>query len=392
MKDIMVADLASRENQQITGFFAAATKQVRTNREGGRYFALTFADRTGQIDGRMWEIDEAGPFEPGDVVKVRGEICRFNERLQIKVDKIRRATPGEYELNDFVPQSQRDIGEMWSELLGWVASFHDPDLKSLLEAFLNDEEIAHQLKEAPAAKGLHHAWIGGLLEHILSLMAMCDLACRHYQEVNRDLLMTGVVLHDIGKLRELRWGTSFDYTMEGQLLGHITIGIGMIEQKVAGIPNFPLAKRLLVEHLVLSHHGEYEYGSPKLPMTAEALLLHYLDNLDAKMQTVRNEFARAEAAGRAGDELTDWVRALERPLLNSQAYLAARGAAPPLSPNAKPPDPEIVVHEVVTESVLIEPAELEMRNGNRDPSDSRPEAEQQSDTQEARNHALPFED
>jgi 3'-5' exoribonuclease len=209
MKEIMVADLASRENREITAFFAAVSKQMRTGRDGGRYFALTLADRTGQVDGRMWEIDDAGDFDPGDVVKVRGEVCRFNERLQIKVEKIRRAMTDEYELGDFVPQSQREIGEMWAELQGWVASVRDPDLKALLEAFLNDEEIARTLREAPAAKGLHHAWIGGLLEHILSLMEMCELAARHYPEVNRDLLLTGVVLHDIGKLRELRWGTSF---------------------------------------------------------------------------------------------------------------------------------------------------------------------------------------
>jgi 3'-5' exoribonuclease len=381
MKEIMVADLASRENREITAFFAAVSKQVRTGRDGGRYFALTLADRTGQIDGRMWEIDDAGDFDPGDVVKVRGEVCRFNERLQIKVEKIRRAMTDEYELVDFAPQSQRDIGEMWAELQGWVASVRDPDLKALLEAFLSDEEIARTLREAPAAKGLHHAWIGGLLEHILSLMEMCELAARHYPEVNRDLLLTGVVLHDIGKLRELRWGTSFDYTMEGQLLGHITIGIGMIEQKIVAIPNFPAAKRLLVEHLVLSHHGEYEYGSPKLPMTAEAVLLHYMDNLDAKMQTVRSELARAEAAGRGGDELTDWVRALERPLLNSQAYLAASARNSDGAPMVVESAATVVVHESVTESVTIEQTELTMNNGK-----------VTDESREERNHALPFED
>lgn len=387
MKDIMVAELASRENREITEFFAAVSKQVRTGRDGGRYFALTFADRTGQIDGRMWEIDDAGPFEAGDVVKVRGEVCRFNERLQIKVEKIRRATPGEFELSDFVPQSQRDIGEMWAELQDWVASFRDTDLKALLEAFLNDAEIAQALREAPAAKGLHHAWIGGLLEHILSLMGMCELAGRHYPEVNRDLLLTGVVLHDIGKLRELCWGTSFDYTIEGQLLGHITIGIGMIEQKIAGIPNFPSAKRLLVEHLVLSHHGEYEYGSPKLPMTAEAVLLHYLDNLDAKMQTVRSELGRAEAAGRSGDELTDWVRALERPLLNSTAYLAASEAESSRDAGSVA-EPASAVREIVAESVVVEQAELKLNNGKGDGKEPGPEDQ----SREARNHALPFED
>ncbi len=363
MKDLWVADLASRENREITGFFAAAAKQVRSGRDGGRYFALTLCDRTGQIDARMWEIDEAGEFEPGDVIKVRGQVCRYNEKLQIKVDKIRQAQANEFELGDFVPQSERNIDEMWAELEGWVASFRDPDLKALLEAFLRDPELAQALRQAPAAKGLHHAWIGGLLEHVLSLMSLCDAAAQHFPAVNRDLVLTGVFLHDIGKLRELAWGTSFEYTLEGQLLGHITIGIRMIEEKIAAIPDFPAAKRLLVEHLVLSHHGRYEYGSPKLPMTPEAILFHYLDDLDAKMQTVRSEFARNEANGRPGADMTEWVRSLERPLLNSAAYLETeelRRIA------GKTPEP-LVADEPVTQKKAEEKVE--------DP-----------------NHALPFED
>lgn len=321
MKEPMVADLASRENQGITGFFAAGSKQVRSKKDGTRYFAVALCDRTGSIEARVWDADGAGEFEPGDVVKVRGQVCRYNEKLQVNIDKIRRAAPSEYDLGDFVPHSERNVDEMWTELQAWIASFTDADLKALLEAFLADPEIAGALRQAPAAKGLHHAWIGGLLEHVLSLMAMCDLAAQHYPGVNRDLLLTGVLLHDIGKLRELRWGTSFDYTLEGQLLGHITIGLGMIERRIDAIPGFPPAKRLLVEHLVLSHHGKYEFGSPKLPMTPEAILLHYLDDLDAKMQTVRAEFARNEANGRPGSEMTEWVRSLERPLLNTETYL-----------------------------------------------------------------------
>ncbi|MGC2583581.1 MAG: OB-fold nucleic acid binding domain-containing protein, partial [Acidobacteriaceae bacterium] len=225
MKDLWVADLGSRENRDITGFFAVVAKQVRSGRDNGRYFALTLCDRTGQIDARMWEIAEAGDFDAGDVVKVRGQVSRYNEKLQIKVDKVRQAQPNEYELGDFVPQTERNIDEMWAELEGWVASFRDPDLKALLEAFLQDAELAQALRQAPAAKGMHHAWIGGLLEHVLSLMGLCDSAVQHYPSVNRDLLLAGVALHDIGKLRELAWGTSFDYTLEGQMLGHITIGI-----------------------------------------------------------------------------------------------------------------------------------------------------------------------
>ncbi|HTZ89136.1 MAG TPA: HD domain-containing protein, partial [Alloacidobacterium sp.] len=176
------------------------------------------------------------------------------------------------------------------------------------------------LREAPAAKSMHHAWLGGLLEHVVSLLGICDLAAKHYG-VHRDLLLTGVVLHDIGKLQELRWGTSFDYTVEGQLLGHITIGVGMIEEKMSALPGFPPELRTLVLHLILSHHGRYEFGSPKLPMIPEALLLHYLDDMDAKMQTMRSEFARNVAAGRGADEVTEWVRSMERPLLNTAAFL-----------------------------------------------------------------------
>jgi len=167
---------------------------------------------------------------------------------------------------------------------------------------------------------MHHAWIGGLLEHIVSLLNISDLAARHYR-VHRDLLLTGVILHDIGKLEELRWGTSFDYTIEGQLLGHITLGVVLIERKIAALPDFPPALRTLVQHLVLSHHGKYEFGSPKLPMTPEAVLLHYLDDMDAKMQTLQNEFARSVTAGRDPGEVTDWVRSLERPLLDTAPFL-----------------------------------------------------------------------
>jgi len=332
MKEPMVGDLAGRENQSITGYFVAGSKQVRAKKDGTRYFAVTLGDRSGNIEARVWDAADAGDFEPGEVVKVRGQVCRYNEKLQINIDKIRRAAANEYQLGDFVPQSERNIDQMWAELEACVAGFTDPHLQALLQSFLRDPEIAAALRQAPAAKGMHHAWIGGLLEHILSLLGICDLAAGHYAGINRDLLLTGVILHDIGKLRELRWGTSFDYTIEGQLLGHITIGLGMIEARIAAIPDFPPAKRILVEHLVLSHHGKYEFGSPKLPMIPEAILLHYLDDLDAKMQTVQVEFARSEAGGRSSADLTDWVRSLERPLLNTQAYLRSEEARVP-SPN-----------------------------------------------------------
>jgi 3'-5' exoribonuclease len=322
MKEPYIADLAKHENQAITTFFAVAVKQVRSKKDGARYFTLTLGDRTGQVDAVMWETEGVADFSTGDVVKVRAQVCRYKEKLQLNIERIRTAPREQYDLADLVPHTQRDIGQLWSELNSYVDSFTDPHLQALLRAFLDDPELAAAFQEAPAAKSMHHAWIGGLLEHIVSLLGICELAAKHYS-VHRDLLLTGAILHDIGKLTELRWGTSFDYTIEGQLLGHITIGLGMIEKKIAALPGFPPQLRILVEHLVLSHHGKYEFGSPKLPMIPEAVLLHYLDDMDAKMQTMQNEFGRNVAVGRDASEVTEWVRSMERPLLNTGAFLAA---------------------------------------------------------------------
>ena len=321
MKEPSIADLGRYENQAVTGFFVVTSKQTKNKKDGSPYFALTLADSTGQIEARMWETSDAGEFAPGDVVKLRGQVNRYQDKLQITVDRIRRAAPGEFELGDFVPKTEFDVEELWAALRGYVESFTDPHLKALMQSFLDDPEIAAALREAPAAKTLHHAWIGGLLEHIISLLGICDLAAKHYS-VHRDLLLTGAMLHDIGKLHELRWGTSFEYTVEGQLLGHITIGLGMVERKMDAIEGFPPALRLLVSHLILSHHGRYEFGSPKLPMIPEAVLLHYLDDMDAKMQSMRAEFARSVSAGRGAGDLTEWVRSMERPLLNTAGFLS----------------------------------------------------------------------
>jgi 3'-5' exoribonuclease len=328
MKDIFIADLAKFENQPVTAYFTASMKSLRDKKDGGKYLALILKDRTGEMEARMWDnAAEASPeFEQGDVVKLKALVCRYQERLQMKVERIRAALDGEYDPVDFLPATTKDVSALWAELNGYVNSFSDPHLKALLRAFLDDPQIAAAFREAPAAKAMHHAWLGGLLEHVVSLMAVCELAAKHYPEIHRDLLLTGALLHDVGKLHELVWKKSFDYTIEGQLLGHITIGYGMIEKKLAALPDFPPRLRFLVEHMVLSHHGRYEFGSPKLPMIPEAILLHYLDDLDAKMQTVRAEFDRASAVGRDGAQMTEWVRALERPLLDTIGYLAGEGA------------------------------------------------------------------
>ena len=323
MKEPIVADLGRYENQSITGFFCVAQKSVRSKKDGAPYLALTLADSSGQIECRMWDAGEAGDFAQGDVVKIRGQVSRYKEQLQITADRLRKAAAGEYAVADFVPATERDVDEMWAELEEWVSTMEDADFQRLARVFLDDADIRAALREAPAAKALHHAWIGGLLEHILSLMGVADAVVRRYPGANRDLLLTGVLLHDIGKLKELRWGTSFEYTLPGQLLGHITMGVRMVEEKIAVLGDFPEEKRVLVEHMILSHHGRYEFGSPKLPMIPEAILLHYLDDMDAKMQTMQVEFARAAANGRAAADMTDWVRSMERPVLNTASYLKA---------------------------------------------------------------------
>jgi 3'-5' exoribonuclease len=325
MKDFFVADAARFDGETVTSFFAISSFSIREKKGGGgQYLALTLSDKTGSMEARMWEEFASAMSTCGEgcFVKVQGQISKYQGRFQITLVKMRLAADSEVEIADFVPATKFDVAEMWAELQASAESFVNPDLKRLVFAFLDDEAIGAAYREAPAAKMLHHAWIGGLLEHVVALVRVCKAMAPFYPEVDPDLLVTGAILHDIGKVRELSWGTSFSYTVEGQMVGHISIAQGLLREKIATLPGFPEKLRILVEHMILSHHGKYEFGSPKLPMTPEALLLSALDDLEAKMQAVRNEFARDEAAGKTGSEMTDWVRSMERPLLNTKAYLA----------------------------------------------------------------------
>jgi len=324
MKDFFVADAAKFDGETITSFFAISSFSVREKKGGGgQYLALVLSDKTGSLEARMWE-EFASAMETcgeGCFVKVQGQISKYQNRFQITLARMRLAADSEVEVADFVPATKYDVPEMWAELRGYVEGFSNQDLKRLVFAFLDDEQIGGAYREAPAAKMLHHAWLGGLLEHVLFLVRICRVAAPFYPEVDADLLVTGAILHDIGKVKELTWGTSFSYSLEGQLIGHISIAQGMLREKVKTLPDFPEKLRILVEHMILSHHGKYEFGSPKLPMTPEALLLSALDDLEAKMQAMRNEFGRDAAAGKSGAEVTEWVRSMERPLLNTKAYL-----------------------------------------------------------------------
>jgi 3'-5' exoribonuclease len=323
MKDFFIADAAKFDNEMVTSYFALSSLSVREKKQGGQYLALTLTDKTGTMEARMWdEIAEAlASCSEGCYVKVQGQVSKYQGKFQITLQKMRNAAESEIDPADYLPATRFDVDEMWTELRGYVSQFTNPDLKRLVFAFLDDETIAAAYRSAPAAKRLHHAWLGGLLEHVVTLVRVCLATAPFYPEVDPDLLVTGAILHDIGKTRELYWKNSFGYTLEGQLIGHISIAQGMLIEKVKELAPFPEKLRLLVEHMILSHHGKYEFGSPKLPMTSEALLLNVLDDLEAKMQVLRNEFAAAAASGKSSDEMTEWVRSMDRPLFDSRGYL-----------------------------------------------------------------------
>ena len=326
MKDIFVADLASfEEGKLFDSFFLVLARQLRTTQSNKAYLHLIFCDKTGQVEARAWEPEDpriAKDFVRGDVVKVRGCIQRFNDRLQLKIEQLRKAYPQEVDKADMMPATTYDVDALWGKLLSFVESFTDPHLKLLISTILADPQVAGAYREAPAAKQLHHAWLGGLLEHVVSLLSLADRVAPHYPILHRDLLLTGVILHDIGKVRELSWNIGFEYTVEGVLLGHIQIGAALAEKTMDSLPGFPPKLKMLVLHTILSHHGKLEFGSPKLPMIPESLVLNFLDDLDAKMQAMQTEFDKCAREGRAPDELTGKVWALDsRQLLNTRRWL-----------------------------------------------------------------------
>lgn len=326
MKDIYIADLAGfEEGRNFDSFFLLLVKQQRTTRTNKPYLNLMLADKTGQLEARVWDPGDprvAKDVERGDVVKVRGSVVRFDDRLQVKVDQLRKATEAETDRTDLLPATTYAVDALWGELIGFVESFTDVHLKQLVTTLLSDPDLAQAYREAPAARQLHHAWLGGLLEHVVSLLKLSDRVAPHYPLLHRDLLLTGVILHDIGKVQELAWGAGFEYTVEGILLGHIQMGISMVEKAIEKLPDFPPRMKVLVEHMILSHHGKLEFGSPKLPMIPEALVLNFVDDLDAKMQAIASEFEKSARDGRAADELTGKVWSLDqRQLLQTRGWL-----------------------------------------------------------------------
>jgi 3'-5' exoribonuclease len=345
MKDFYISDCARHENKIITSSFVVVAKQIKPKKTGEPYLALTLGDRSGQLEAKMWDnVDDVlDAFEQDDFLKVKGVINKYKLRFQLTVHKLRKLGNSEIDYADYLPKTAKNIDDLWQTLKDFLGSFQNPYLKSLVQAFMSDAEIAAAYRSAPAAKTLHHAYIGGLLDHVVSLFRSCDLVSRNYPQINRDLLLTGAFLHDIGKIHELTYNRSFSYTTKGQLLGHMIIELDMLQAKLAVLPGFPEELKTLVEHLIISHHGQYDFGSPKLPMFPEALMLHYLDDLDSKMEAMRSHFERE--AGLDGP-WTSYNASLGRPLLNTEKFLAPKKAVGPEEPAApaaaeETPMPEI---------------------------------------------------
>ena len=320
MKEFYICDCLRHENKIITSNFVVVSKQIKPKKTGEPYLALTLGDRSGQLDAKMWDnVEEVlNGFEQDDFLKIKGLVNKYKNRFQLTIHKLRKLGDTEIEFSDYLPKTTKNIDELWRTLGDFVESFENPHLKSLVQAFMSDTEIASAFRNAPAAKTLHHAYIGGLLDHVVSLFRSCDLICRNYPLVNRDLLLTGAFFHDIGKIHELAYNRSFSYTTRGQLLGHMIIELEMLQAKLALMPDFPAELKTLLEHLIISHHGEYEFGSPKLPMFPEALLLHYMDDLDSKMEAMRAQFERESDLE---SPWTSYNASLGRPLLNSAKFI-----------------------------------------------------------------------
>jgi 3'-5' exoribonuclease len=292
------------EGDVITESFLIENKSLATARNGKSYINLTLRDKTGNINAKVWDDADIifSQLGSSQFAEVSGFVESFQGKPQLKVTSIKSLKPEKVDMSDFIATTTKDIEKMFKDLRDICSSVKDKNLYELLAAFLSDEELVEKFKKSPAAKSIHHTYIGGLLEHTLSIMQICDKLASHFGSVNRDLLLTGAFFHDIGKIAELETGKTFDYTTEGSLIGHVAIGYRMVETAIAKIKNFPDKLRMELGHLILSHQGKLEFGAPVLPKCAEALILHYADDCDVRI----NIFKRAlESAKNTDSDFTD---------------------------------------------------------------------------------------
>ncbi len=280
------------DGDTIEDVYLISDKQLRANRNGNLYLQVELRDRTGSISARLWNAGEHQfrSFDVGDFVQIKGKVQLFQGALQIILSHIDRIESEKVDLGDFLPHTEQDVSKLLDRLRGYLLRLGNLHLRALVECFLMDDEFMRGFCRSPAGVRNHHAYLGGLLEHVVTLLDAADRILPLYPELDRDLLLMGIFLHDVGKVRELSYHRVFGYTDEGQLIGHLVIGVEMINDKAAKVPDltgepFPPELLLRLKHMIISHHGSYEFGSPKLPMTPEAIALHYLDNLDAKVHS-----------------------------------------------------------------------------------------------------------
>lgn len=282
-----------REGERINEIYLCKSKQAALTKSGKPYDNVLLQDKTGTLDAKIWDPGSVGidEFDALDYVAVTGDVTSFQGNLQLSIKRVRKVGEGEYEPENYLPVSDKDIDEMYQEMMGYITSVKNPYLSRLLHMFFDDADFAKAFKFHSAAKSVHHGFVGGLLEHTVSVTRNCNYFAQNYPFLNRDLLLTAAMFHDIGKLKELSTFPANDYTDAGQLLGHIMIGAEWIGEKIREIDGFPEVLANELKHCILAHHGELEYGSPKKPALVEALALSFADNLDAKMETVREVLA-----------------------------------------------------------------------------------------------------
>lgn len=292
-----------REGERLAGVYLCKHCQPAVTKNGKSYLNIVLQDKTGTVDAKVWDPNSQGidDFESMDYIDIMGDVTSFMGALQVNIKRVRVAREGEYEPKDYLPVSSKDIEQMYTQLKGYIATIKNPYLQQLTASyFLKDEAFIKRFKFQSAAKSVHHGFVGGLLEHTLSVVKMCDYFAANYPVLNRDLLLTAAIFHDIGKTEELSAFPENDYTDAGQLLGHIMIGAEMVGFRIREIQGFPVKLANELKHCILAHHGELEYGSPKKPALAEALALNFADNADAKLQTM------TEALHSAGDN-NEWL-------------------------------------------------------------------------------------
>lgn len=295
---------AFREGERIAGIYFCKHKSIAVSKNGKEYGSVILQDKTGRIDGKIWDLGSAGirEFDGLDYIEVKGDVTVFNNALQLNIKEIRRADEGTYAESDYLPASAYDIEEMYAELTGYINGLKNPYLSALAHKFFTENtEFIRKFKRHSAAKSVHHGFVGGLLEHTLGVTRLCSTLADSYPYLNRDLLVTAAVFHDIGKVYEISEFPENDYTDSGQLLGHIVMGSELIGNAIRTIDGFPASLARELKHCILAHHGEFEFGSPKKPALIEALALHYADDLDAKLETFK------EALDAPGAQAGEWL-------------------------------------------------------------------------------------